>query len=80
MLLHAETTPGVYQASGYGDIAKNESIWSVVGLILMNSVTDTYRFWYFAARKSPETAPLALWFNGGVSLYYERVYLTLING
>ncbi len=26
-----ETTPGVYQASGYGDIAANKSIWSVLG-------------------------------------------------
>ncbi len=24
------------------------------------------RFWYFAARNNPDTAPLALWFNGGV--------------
>ncbi|KAK0477322.1 serine carboxypeptidase [Armillaria novae-zelandiae] len=44
-----ETTEGVYSASGYGDIAENESIW----------------FWYFAARNNPDTAPLALWFNGG---------------
>ncbi|GLB40492.1 putative peptidase S10 family protein [Lyophyllum shimeji] len=44
-----ETTPGVYQASGYADIAANQSIW----------------FWFFASRKDPDTAPLALWFNGG---------------
>ncbi|KAJ7652545.1 serine carboxypeptidase [Mycena rosella] len=44
-----ETTPGVFQASGYGDIAANKSIF----------------FWYFAARHNPTTAPLALWFNGG---------------
>ncbi|KAG7444067.1 alpha/beta-hydrolase [Guyanagaster necrorhizus] len=44
-----ETTEGVYSASGYGDIAQNKSIW----------------FWYFAARNNPDTAPLALWFNGG---------------
>lgn len=25
----AETTPGVYQASGYGDISANESVWCV---------------------------------------------------
>lgn len=25
------------------------------------------RFWFFAARKNPDTAPLVLWFNGGVS-------------
>ncbi|KAF8152369.1 serine carboxypeptidase [Crassisporium funariophilum] len=44
-----ETTPGVFQASGYGDLTATESIW----------------FWFFAARKNPDTAPLALWFNGG---------------
>ncbi|KAF8227953.1 alpha/beta-hydrolase [Tricholoma matsutake] len=44
-----ETTPGVYQASGYGDITATESLW----------------FWFFASRKNPDTAPLALWFNGG---------------
>ncbi|KAL4255041.1 peptidase S10 family protein, partial [Pleurotus pulmonarius] len=44
-----ETTPGVYQASGYGDLTSTKSIW----------------FWYFAARNNPDTAPLALWFNGG---------------
>jgi len=25
------------------------------------------RFWFFAARRNPETAPLITWFNGGVS-------------
>ncbi|PFH53266.1 hypothetical protein AMATHDRAFT_1338 [Amanita thiersii Skay4041] len=44
-----ETTPGVFQASGYGDLTSTKSIW----------------FWYFAARNNPSTAPLALWFNGG---------------
>jgi len=44
-----ETTPGVYQASGYGDLTSTESIW----------------FWFFAARNNPDTAPLVLWFNGG---------------
>ena len=44
-----ETTEGVYQASGYGDIAEDESVW----------------FWYFASRNDPENAPLTLWFNGG---------------
>jgi len=44
-----ETTPGVYQASGYGDLTATESIW----------------FWFFASRTNPDTAPLALWFNGG---------------
>ncbi|EGN97802.1 hypothetical protein SERLA73DRAFT_90909 [Serpula lacrymans var. lacrymans S7.3] len=44
-----ETTPGVYQAAGYGDIATNKSMW----------------FWFFEARSNPSTAPLVLWFNGG---------------
>ncbi|KAJ7223859.1 serine carboxypeptidase [Mycena haematopus] len=44
-----ETTPGVFQASGYGDISSNKSIF----------------FWYFQARNNPATAPLSLWFNGG---------------
>ncbi|KAG6889891.1 hypothetical protein C0995_013867 [Termitomyces sp. Mi166 len=44
-----ETTPGVYQASGYGDLTATESIW----------------FWFFAARNNSDKAPLALWFNGG---------------
>ncbi|KZV62252.1 serine carboxypeptidase [Peniophora sp. CONT] len=44
-----ETTPGVYQASGYGDIASDKSIF----------------FWFFEARNNPDTAPLIAWFNGG---------------
>ncbi|KAH9974756.1 serine carboxypeptidase [Lactifluus volemus] len=56
-----ETTPGVYQASGYGDLSQNESIW----------------FWFFAARNNPDTAPLITWFNGGpgsssmIGLFHE---------
>ncbi|KAF8591652.1 serine carboxypeptidase [Ramaria rubella] len=44
-----ETTPGVYQASGYGDLTSTESIW----------------FWFFAAREDPENAPFVIWLNGG---------------
>lgn len=44
-----ETTPGVYQAAGYGDLTSSESIW----------------FWFFEARTNRDTAPLVLWFNGG---------------
>jgi carboxypeptidase C (cathepsin A) len=29
------------------------------------------RFWFFAARKNPDTAPLVLWFNGGVSRIFQ---------
>ena len=46
-----ETTDGVYQASGYGDLTSDESIF----------------FWFFAARNNPDTAPLSVWLNGGVS-------------
>ena len=32
------------------------------------SICDlTNRFWFFAARKNPDKAPLITWFNGGVS-------------
>lgn len=31
------------------------------------------RFWFFASRKNPETAPLVLWFNGGVNIYHSRI-------
>ncbi|EJD46912.1 alpha/beta-hydrolase [Auricularia subglabra TFB-10046 SS5] len=44
-----ETTPGVYQASGYVDLSEDMSMW----------------FWFFEARNSPETAPLSIWLNGG---------------
>ncbi|KAJ7504986.1 serine carboxypeptidase [Mycena galericulata] len=44
-----ETTPGVFQASGYGDVATNKSLF----------------FYYFEARHNSATAPLSLWFNGG---------------
>ncbi|TBU34959.1 serine carboxypeptidase [Dichomitus squalens] len=44
-----ETTQGVYQASGYGDLTKNQSLW----------------FWFFAARENPDAAPLTIWLNGG---------------
>lgn len=46
---HPETTPGVYQASGYVDV----------------SSTKSFFFWFFAARNNAATAPLSLWFNGG---------------
>jgi hypothetical protein len=67
----AETTPGVYQASGYGDLTTNKSIWFVLHLgcfcasVFSSALHD--RFWFFAARNNSETAPLITWFNGGVS-------------
>ncbi|KAH9063856.1 carboxypeptidase-like protein S1 [Lactarius vividus] len=44
-----ETTPGVNQFSGYFSVGTNMNMW----------------FWFFEARNSPSTAPLALWLNGG---------------
>jgi carboxypeptidase C (cathepsin A) len=44
-----ETTPGVNQYSGYLSVGTNQNMW----------------FWFFEARNSPTTAPLATWFNGG---------------
>ncbi|OSD06714.1 serine carboxypeptidase [Trametes coccinea BRFM310] len=44
-----ETTPGVYQASGYGDLSSSESMW----------------FWFFESRHEPDNAPLTLWLEGG---------------
>ncbi|KAI9430840.1 putative carboxypeptidase S1 [Lactarius indigo] len=44
-----EITPGVNQFSGYVSVGENMNMW----------------FWFFEARNSPSTAPLALWLNGG---------------
>lgn len=44
-----ETTPGVNQYSGYLSVGENMNMW----------------FWFFEARHSPSTAPLAMWLNGG---------------
>ncbi|KAF9644836.1 serine carboxypeptidase [Thelephora ganbajun] len=44
-----ETTSGVYTASGYADLTSTQHMW----------------FWFFAARNSPDTAPLTVWLNGG---------------
>ena len=66
-----ETTVGVYQAAGYGDLTSSESIWyvSIMCLMLMveRLILNHYlpRFWFFAARKNPDTAPLVIWLNGG---------------
>ena len=65
----AETTPHVYQASGYGDLSSTKSIWFVFhfGVSLCNFYhCPTNRFWFFAARNNPDKAPLITWFNGGV--------------
>ncbi|RKF56908.1 Carboxypeptidase S1 [Erysiphe neolycopersici] len=65
-----ETTPGVNQYSGYLSVGTNENMW----------------FWFFEARNSPTTAPLAAWFNGGpgcssmVGLFQENGPCRFENG
>lgn len=48
-----ETTPGVDSYSGY---------------VSLNATTNMF-FWYFEARKNPETAPITLWLNGGMRFH-----------
>lgn len=76
-----ETTPGVYQASGYGDLTATESIWCVVHQVIqVDKFIARHRFWFFAARKNSDTAPLALWFNGGVRLLFDiRLHSYILN-
>ncbi|KAK3061150.1 hypothetical protein LTS18_006903, partial [Coniosporium uncinatum] len=65
-----ETTPGVKQYSGYLSVGSDMSMW----------------FWFFEARNSPETAPVAAWFNGGpgcssmVGLFQENGPCQFYNG
>ena len=65
-----ETTPGVNQYSGYFSVGTNMNMW----------------FWFFEARNSPSTAPLATWFNGGpgcssmIGLFQENGPCQFYNG
>ncbi|KAI0123616.1 Alpha/Beta hydrolase protein [Xylariales sp. AK1849] len=65
-----ETTPGVNQYSGYLTVGENMNMW----------------FWFFEARNSPTTAPLAAWFNGGpgcssmIGLFQENGPCQFYNG
>jgi hypothetical protein len=36
------------------------------------------RFWFFAARKNPDSAPLITWFNGGVSDTVSTFYFAML--
>ncbi|KAH9943528.1 serine carboxypeptidase [Amylocystis lapponica] len=66
---YCETTPGVYQATGYANISSEDSIW----------------FWFFEARQQPEQAPFTVWINGGpgsssmVGLFQEHGPCLLTN-
>lgn len=58
-----ETTPGVHTASGYIDIAHNQSLVSQIETGDCWGVLKALQwFWFFAARENPETAPFTLWF------------------
>ncbi|RDW89147.1 hypothetical protein BP6252_01179 [Coleophoma cylindrospora] len=65
-----ETTAGVNQYSGYFSVGTNMNMW----------------FWFFEARDSPTTAPLATWFNGGpgcssmIGLFQENGPCHFVNG
>jgi hypothetical protein len=58
-----ETTPGVHTASGYIDIAQNQSLVSFFAFSVADAedFTRLQWFWFFAARENPETAPFTLW-------------------
>lgn len=34
--------------------------------LLSDGISPATRFWFFAARENPDTAPLTIWLNGGV--------------
>lgn len=74
-LFFIETTPGVFQASGYGDLTATESLWCncfyVSKFHACFSSKPFSRFWFFASRTNPDSAPLTLWFNGGVSHFFH---------
>ena len=47
-----ETTPGVYQASGYGDLTEKESIWCNCFIILRSGSYLLQVLVFFSSRKS----------------------------
>ncbi|KAI0472984.1 peptidase [Xylariaceae sp. FL0804] len=65
-----ETTPGVNSYSGYVDLDANTHMF----------------FWFFEARKDPDTAPITLWLNGGpgsdslIGLFEELGPCYVLNG
>ncbi|TDZ37432.1 Carboxypeptidase S1-like protein A [Colletotrichum spinosum] len=57
-----ETTPGVRSYAGY--VSLPPGTLDDVGGEAQDYPINTF-FWFFEARKAPETAPLAIWLNGG---------------
>ncbi|KAG5651454.1 hypothetical protein H0H81_008590 [Sphagnurus paluster] len=59
------TTPGKLRVVENSGVC--EHLASASPTIAIDGVIETLnpRFWFFASRKNPDTAPLALWFNGG---------------
>ncbi|KAH8596918.1 Alpha/Beta hydrolase protein [Bisporella sp. PMI_857] len=57
-----ETTPGVKSYSGYVHLPP--SLLSDIAGETQDYPINTF-FWFFEARKDPETAPLSIWLNGG---------------
>ena len=71
-----ETTPGVKQYSGYLNVGgkfdlaeappRNLKEETASDAKVSNDVGDEMMwFWFFEARNNPDTAPLAMWLNGG---------------
>ena len=58
-----ETTPGVHQVSGYVTVGENMHTVRAIFVAVFFSIHLLFAqwFWFFAARKSPDTAPFTLW-------------------